>query len=245
MENNMRANPEKFQAIAIGSKSHSQNFSFNFGDITVACDHEVKLLGVTVDYLLNFNTHISLLCKKASRQLNVLKRIGKYLNLQCKIMVYHSFILANFSYCPLIWHFCSAQNTKKMEKIQERALRFIYNDYISDCSTLLEKSKLPTLHVRRIQSMAIETFKLVNKQGPIYLHDIIKIKNNHYSFRYSAKAEIPQVRTSRYGLSSFRYSAAKLWNDLPNHFRSVSSFGLFKTMIKSWNGADCTCIACR
>jgi hypothetical protein len=28
---------------------------------------------------LNFNTHIANICKKASRQLNILKRIGKYL----------------------------------------------------------------------------------------------------------------------------------------------------------------------
>jgi hypothetical protein len=40
----------------------------------------LKLLGVTIDYELKFDKHISDICKKASRQLNVLKRIGKYLN---------------------------------------------------------------------------------------------------------------------------------------------------------------------
>jgi len=37
-------------------------------------------LGVTIDYQLKFNTHITNICKKASRQLNVRKRVGKYLN---------------------------------------------------------------------------------------------------------------------------------------------------------------------
>ena len=32
-------------------------------------------------------------------------------------------------------------NTKKIEKIQERALRFIYQDYNSSYDTLLDKSK--------------------------------------------------------------------------------------------------------
>jgi hypothetical protein len=41
---------------------------------------EVKLLGVTIDYELKFNSHITNICRKASRQLNVLKRMGKYLN---------------------------------------------------------------------------------------------------------------------------------------------------------------------
>jgi hypothetical protein len=43
-------------------------------------------------------------------------------------------------YCPLTWHFCTEQNSNKIEKIQERALRFIYNDSDSSYETLLQNS---------------------------------------------------------------------------------------------------------
>jgi hypothetical protein len=43
-----------------------------------------------------------------------------------KLTIYYSFIMSNFNYCPLVWHFCGEVNTKKVEKIQERALKFIY-----------------------------------------------------------------------------------------------------------------------
>jgi hypothetical protein len=46
----------------------------------IKCEEHVKLLGVTIDYELNFDKHISEICKKSARQLNVLKRIGRYLN---------------------------------------------------------------------------------------------------------------------------------------------------------------------
>jgi hypothetical protein len=81
--------------------------------IIIKCEDEVKLLGVTIDFKLKFNTHIANTCKKASRQLNVLKRVGKYLNKLGKLTIYHSFILSNFNYCPVTWHFCNEQNTKK------------------------------------------------------------------------------------------------------------------------------------
>ena len=71
------------------------------------------------------------MCKKAARQLAVLKRIGHLLTIKGKLAIFNSFIESNFNYCPLIWHFCSQTNTKKVEKIQERALRFIYNNYSS------------------------------------------------------------------------------------------------------------------
>ena len=48
--------------------------------------------------------------------------------------------MSNFNYCPLTWHFCGEKNTKKIEKIQERALRFIYRDYDSSYESLLLKS---------------------------------------------------------------------------------------------------------
>jgi hypothetical protein len=100
-----------------------------------------------------------------------------------KLTIYYSFILSNFNYCPLVWHFCGESNTKKLEKIQERALRFIYNDSDSSYENLLEKSQLPSLRLRRLRSMAIEVFKIINKQTPVYLHDLVTIKKSSYSFR--------------------------------------------------------------
>jgi hypothetical protein len=55
----------------------------------------------------------------------------------------------------------------KIEKIQERALRFIYNEYTSSYEDLLCKSKLPFLKVRRLRTFALEVFKIVNKNCPV------------------------------------------------------------------------------
>ena len=208
------------------------------GDCIINCDEEVKFLGVTIAFKLKFDIHVSNICKNASEQLGVLKRIGKNL---CKLgilNIYHFFILSNFSYCPLTWHFCGEANTKKLEKIHERALRFIY-DYVSDYDTLLALSKMPTVKLRKLRTMALEVFKILHRESSLYLHDLICFKNNHYSFRYTRMAEIPQVRTTRFGSSFFRCSAAKTWDFLPQHFREVHNFNHFKSLINAWNGGDC------
>ena len=169
-----------------------ENLTFNLGgDCIINCVEGVKLLGVTIDFKLKFNIHISNICKKASKELGVLKRIGKNLCKLGKLNIYHSFILSNFSCCPLTWHFYGEANTKKLEKIQERALHFIYNNYVSNYDTLLALSKMPTLKLRRLRTMALEVFKFLHNESPVYLHDLIRFKNNHYSFRYTRMAEIP------------------------------------------------------
>jgi hypothetical protein len=45
----------------------------------------------------------------------------------------------------------------------------IKSDSDSSYENLLEKSQLPSLRLRRLRSMAIEVFKIINKQTPVYL----------------------------------------------------------------------------
>ena len=64
-DNQMKANPGKFQAIAVGKHTHSENICFNLSDNIVRCEDSVKLLSVTFDFKLDFDEHISNVCKKS------------------------------------------------------------------------------------------------------------------------------------------------------------------------------------
>ena len=112
-------------------------------DTDIKCEDVVKLLGVDIYYQLNFDQDISNLCRKAGQQLYVLKRLSSFLSRLNKLKFFHTFILSNFNNCPLAWHFCSESNSKMLEKIQERALRFVYDDFESTYEGLLIK---PTSH---------------------------------------------------------------------------------------------------
>ena len=58
-----------------------------------------------------------------------------------------------------------------------RALRFVYNDYSSSSETLLENAKVPTLQVRRIKTMALETYKFLHNLTPVCLQNLLHTKN--------------------------------------------------------------------
>lgn len=76
--------------MPLGTNKKNGDIKFNLDGNWISCENEVKLLGVTIDYQLKFNTDISEICKKASRQLNVLKRIGKHLSKLGRLTIYHS-----------------------------------------------------------------------------------------------------------------------------------------------------------
>ena len=66
LNNKMKANPEKFQAIAVGEQTRNEDITCNLENNVIKCEENVKLLGVTLDFQLNFNTHVSNICKRAS-----------------------------------------------------------------------------------------------------------------------------------------------------------------------------------
>ena len=60
----------------------------------IKCEENVTLLGVNIDYMLCFDA--TYICKKASKQLAVLTRLG-FLTKQGKLTMYNSFIVSNFN----------------------------------------------------------------------------------------------------------------------------------------------------
>ena len=243
--NQMKANPDKFQAISVGKKTNAEMKNIQIAEVNITCEENVKLLGVELDYKLNFDTQITKMCKKAAKQLNVLQRLSKFLNEKSRFLIFRSFIQSNFNYCPLVWHFCSKTNTEKLEKLQYRALRIVFSDFTSSYASLLEKAELSTLHLNRLRCIAAETYKCINNLTPEYIRDLEQLKTSSYAFRYENTIKVPTVRTVTYGQCSFRFESARVWNSLPNDMRKVSEFAEFRRQIRTWTGPSCRCAICR
>ena len=77
-----------------------------------------------------------------------------------------SFIEAQFKYFPMTRMFCSRSCNNKINKLQERALRLVYNDYESSFDVLLNKNKSFSIHHQNIQKLMIEVYKSLNKPSP-------------------------------------------------------------------------------
>ena len=107
-------------------------------------------------------THISTrmsasLCRKVGAQLRILQRLSSYIDEHSRMTIFRSFVLSN--YCSLVWNFCEAAHTSKMERIPYRALICIYNDVGTSNEELLVRANLPTLELHRKREILVEVFK--------------------------------------------------------------------------------------
>ena len=96
--------------------------------ITLQTLHITLLLGVNIAKKLNFDSHVSYLCKNTSRQVNALSRLRHIANENSKNVLYKTYIMSNFNYCSAIWNYCSSKSIIKLEKLNKRALRIVLND---------------------------------------------------------------------------------------------------------------------
>ena len=131
-KNEMVVNSDKFQAIILNRKEAQATHTLIIDNKEIKTINSIKLPGINMDGQLKFNEHISILCSKAAMQLNALSRLQKYMGKAEKEAILNSFILSNFDYCPLVWHFSSCESIRKIEKIQKRCFRIVLNDYESD-----------------------------------------------------------------------------------------------------------------
>ena len=81
----MIINPDKFQTIILNKKkSDLANIPWTIDNQTINSVPSVELLGIHLDDKLNFNLHISNICRSAANQLNALIRLKSYLNFNAK-----------------------------------------------------------------------------------------------------------------------------------------------------------------
>ena len=164
--NSMVVNPDKFQIMFLGSNIDNSKITFMIQNKRVKSRSEVKLLGITIDGKLSFTTHIENLCSTASNRLRALARIRKFIPFKQAKRLSEAYIMSTFTYCPLIWMYCSKTANNLTNKIHKRSLRVIYEMENGNFEDLLIKDSSWTIHENNIHTLLIEIYKSLNHISP-------------------------------------------------------------------------------
>ena len=239
--NYMKANPDKFHILLSDTDT---TLSANVDKYKIFNKGSEKLLGITIDSKLSFDKHVSSLCKKATQKLHALARVAHYMDLPQRRRIMKAFINAQFGYCPLVWMCHSRRLNNRINKIQERALRIVYQDSASTFQILLNKDRSVTVHDKNIQILAIELFKVIKGSSPEIMKEIFPLKTEEL---YCSKFPFitRNVNTVSYGTQSLGYLGPKIWSIIPESLKNLTSINEFKKKIKDWKPSKCPCRLCK
>ena len=191
-------------------RNNKENKTFLFHNILMENSKEQKIIDVIIDTKLNFKSHISELRKNISQKIAALSRLSSYLNNSEKKLIFNSIIKLQFIYCPLVWMFYSRTSNNMINKLHERSLRIILNDYSNDFNILLENNNDICNHHRNIQALLIEVFKMKNELAPPIMDSTLNKRFNTYNLRNFQEFATERKRTVWYGLETITYRYPQL-----------------------------------
>ena len=118
-----------------------------------------------------------------------------------------SFTMSQFSYSPLIWMCYSRGINNQINKLHERALRFVYSNKSSSWE-LLERDNSVTIHERNIQVLLTEVFKVKSGSAP---EIILNFKDHSYDLRKNNCLEKRLIQSCQYGSETVSNLGVKIF----------------------------------
>ena len=239
--NCMTINATKTKSMFLSTKVKLSNQILNSTNSTIQVNHSEleqtnteKLLGVTIDNTLSWNSQVDIILKKCNSLLYLLCRIKKYLSIPVRKLFYNSYILPHLDYCCTVWGNCNADILNKLFKFQKRAARIILNKNTDTPSDeLFNELKWLKIGDRIEYVKATLMYKALNDLAPNYLAKSFNFTSDihNLSLRSTEHKDlyVPKPKTEIFR-KSFAYSGSKLWNSLPVTVRGAATLPEFRQL---------------
>ncbi|KAK3098631.1 hypothetical protein FSP39_021388 [Pinctada imbricata] len=248
----MRFNAKKCYIMSINQKT-SKLYQLNNHILQEVQNN--PYLGLEISNDLKWNLHINNISKKANTTLGFLRRNLRNVPEHCRKTAYISLVRSIMEYGATIWNPYLKGDIDKLEKIQNRAIRFIKKDYKSRnpgaITSMRNDLELDTLEERRTSLRLILMYKVVEGLVPsLPPHSFLKyaktkrqIKPKQYQDHQTTNLVykhvcnnsrglvIPSSRTSQYQHSFFADTCIH-WNHLPDSVVRAKTVGEFKTALQ-------------
>ena len=181
--------------------------------------------------------HITYVCKSINFILWNMSRVRRFIDKDSCSHAMRALVLSRLDYANSLLAGCNIGNIKRLQKLQNKAARIIFQLPRHHSATPL----LRTLHWLPVNDRIkfktlLYVYKVLSGIAPSYLNDNIAIykpsREGLRSASDTSRLVVPFAR-KKIGSCSFRVSGAKLWNTLPSSIRSCHTVATFKCQLKT------------
>ena len=220
------------QEVLFSRKNQIQNHAIiSLNNIQVERSSHQKHLGLILDKKVNFKEHVNTAISKVNKGISVLKKLRHTLPRKSLITIYKSFLRPLVDYGDIIYDQPNNESfCEKLESIQYKAVLAI-TGAIQGTSRdkIYAELGLESLKARRWYKRLSCMFKIMNKQAPNYLFNLIPKCNQIMRTRNNHKPVI-HCRTDCFKYSFFP-STLRDWFSLDENIRNAESISSFKNRL--------------
>ena len=215
------------------SKSPNHCHSYLMGENKLEEVEEFKLLGVTFNKDLTFDSHIDNVSRKVSKLSGFIIRCTRNMTSYSLLNLYKALILPHIIYCACVWAPYQQNHLARLEKVQRKVTRTLFfkqSPYAdvrpSYSERLLDLDLVRVEDIFKILRLVLG-FKIMNGLTPVSFGSLI-----HHSSLDNTRLLHQSSRTSSFFNSMF-ISLPRLWGEIPSDLHLVTNLSSFKVGCKS------------
>lgn len=208
------------------TKSTTIRSDYRIGSNTISVSDCHRDLGVLLQSNLNWSNHYDLICSKAYKVLNLLRRSFSSSNsVATRRKFYISLVRSQMSYCSQLWRPSLIKDIKKLESVQRRATKFIIGHEYSGLNykeRLTHLNLMPLMCYYELADIMFLVNSLKNQTERFNVLQFVKLQD--LNTQSSDRVTLKHVRCVSNFQEHFYFNRiTHLWNKMPAIDLSLSA----------------------
>ena len=230
----MKFNTDKCFVLRIPASRSPLTTQYTLGNSILQETKCHTYLGVDIQDNLKWNSHINRITSTANKTLGFIRRNLSSCTKDAKSSAYLSLVRPTLEYCSAVWDPHTKEHIHKIDKVQRRAARMVFNDYNweTSVSNLIKKLEWDNLSTRREANRLGILHKAIGGYLAIPVWDYLRPTRRQTR---RSKANNFIEHHTRINTHKFSYIPRTIidWNNLPPNITSISKPELFKETVTS------------
>ena len=174
--NHMVINPIKTKSMTIATRQKHQlsplplDLVLNGAKTDQVSEH--RLLGITIDNKLRWDSHINNVCKTVSRRVFLLSKLRYIVDIDTRKLFFSAHIKLHIDYGSVVWDGCSDVLKKRLNSLHRRAVKLIPPDTTLTTDQKLKGMRIMSLQKQLEYNKGLSMYRLLSNEAPEYISNL-------------------------------------------------------------------------
>ena len=171
-----------------------------------------------------------------NKRIGAMQILGRVANFRTRKMIADGILMSKLIYLIELWGGSSKYLLEVLQKAQNRTARAVTKlDWSTPVAELLKQCGWLSVHQLIVYHSVVLVHKVMQNKSPKYLHSMFAAEYQ-YKTKQAHNGLIKHTRDLDLEITkdSFRWRAAKSYNELPLSIRNTASLEAFKKGTKAW-----------
>ena len=182
---------------------------------------EHRLLGITIDNKLRWDSHINNVCKTVSKQIFLLSKLWYIVDIDTRKLFFNAHIKPHIDYASVVWDWCSDVLKKRLNSLHERAVKLILPDTTLTTDQKWKEMRIMSLQKQLEYNKGLFMYRLFSNKAPEYISNLYTHTPSRDSNSRNYHLSLPRPRIDIFKTSIslvLIYGTTYLWqSDLVSH----------------------------